>query len=114
MTEKRRYVRASVDIPVEYTLEERPGARTGRIDDLSAGGVRLETDEDIAAGTNLRLAFPVGETAVNPAGRVVMSFFDGGRKRFLHGIAFTTIDPAHLTAIAARVGDSQQNGPEGD
>ncbi|GAC1541119.1 MAG: hypothetical protein NVS2B17_18150 [Candidatus Velthaea sp.] len=112
ITEKRRYFRASVDIGAEYTVEHR-GARTGRIDDLSAGGVRLETDEDIAAGTILRLAFPAGKVAMNPTGRVVMSFFDGGRKRFLHGVAFTAIDPAQQEAIVALVAELQQRGTDG-
>ncbi|GAC1422735.1 MAG: hypothetical protein NVSMB64_31040 [Candidatus Velthaea sp.] len=103
VTAQRRYVRAPVDIAVDYTVDSREGTRRGRIDDLSAGGVRLETDEDLAAGSVLRLSFPVGEMPITPTGRVVMSFFDGGRKRFLHGIAFTAIDPAHRDAIAAKV-----------
>jgi c-di-GMP-binding flagellar brake protein YcgR len=107
---QRRYFRASVDIAVAYKLDnEEP--RMGRIDDLSGGGVRLETAEDLPAGTNLALNFDMYGSPVTATGRVVMSFFDGGRKLFLHGVAFATIDPAQQDAILIRVTELQAGGP---
>jgi c-di-GMP-binding flagellar brake protein YcgR len=106
---QRRYFRASVDIAVTYNPgDETP--RVGRIDDLSGGGVRLETAEDLPAGTNLALTFDLFGTPVTATGRVVMSFFDGGRKLFLHGVAFAAIDPAQQDAILIRVTELQAGG----
>jgi len=105
---QRRYFRATVDIAASYTLGDGTEARTGRIDDLSGGGVRLETSEDLPAGTNIELRFDVATVAVNATGHVVMSFFDGGRKRFLHGVAFAAIDPAQQDAILQRVSELQR------
>jgi c-di-GMP-binding flagellar brake protein YcgR len=103
---QRRYFRASVDIAVSYKLDDGQ-SRMGRIDDLSGGGVRLETDEDLPAGTSIALAFEMAGIPVTATGRVVMSFFDGGRKLFLHGVAFAAIDPAQQDAILVRVTELQ-------
>jgi hypothetical protein len=46
-----------VEFDVMYTLRERPGRRHGRANDLSAGGLRLSTDEDLLKGSILDLEF---------------------------------------------------------
>jgi c-di-GMP-binding flagellar brake protein YcgR len=42
---------------VSYTLEGRRGRRTGKANDLSAGGLRLSCDEDLIKGCELLLEF---------------------------------------------------------
>ncbi len=46
-----------VEFDVAYTLRDRPGRRHGRVIDLSAGGLRLSTDEDFLNGSILDLDF---------------------------------------------------------
>lgn len=46
-----------VEFDVLYSLRGRDGRRHGRANDLSAGGLRLSTDEDLLAGSMLDLDF---------------------------------------------------------
>lgn len=46
-----------VQFDVLYALEGRPGRRYGRANDLSAGGLRLSSDEDLVSGSVLDLEF---------------------------------------------------------
>jgi len=55
--QKRTAFRMPVEFDVVYTLEGRAGRRKARANDLSAGGLRLSTDEDLARGAVLDLEF---------------------------------------------------------
>jgi len=55
--QKRSMFRMPVEFDVVYTLDGRHGRRRGRAADLSAGGVRLATDEDFLKGSELALEF---------------------------------------------------------
>lgn len=55
--QKRSTFRMPVEFDVFYTLEGRPGRRSARANDLSAGGLRLECDEDFIKGPLLTLDF---------------------------------------------------------
>ena len=55
--QKRSAFRMPVEFDVIYTLEGRPGRRTARANDLSAGGLRLATDEDLPRGSMLSVDF---------------------------------------------------------
>lgn len=46
-----------VEFDVFYTLDGRAGRRTGKANDLSAGGLRLSCDEDFIKGSLLLLEF---------------------------------------------------------
>ena len=46
-----------VEFDVLYALQDRTGRRHGRANDLSAGGLRLSTDEDLVKGSVLVLDF---------------------------------------------------------
>ena len=46
-----------VEFDVLYALQDRTGRRHGRANDLSAGGLRLSTDEDLLKGSILDLDF---------------------------------------------------------
>lgn len=56
-TQKRSAFRMPVEFDVFYTLEGRRGRRSGKANDLSAGGLRLSSDEDFIKGTMLYLDF---------------------------------------------------------
>lgn len=55
--QKRSAFRMPVEFEVSYTLDGRPGRRRARANDLSAGGLRLATDEDLVRGSTLDLEF---------------------------------------------------------
>ena len=55
--QKRSAFRMPVEFDVLYTLQDRSGRRHGRANDLSAGGLRLSTDEDLIKGSMLDLDF---------------------------------------------------------
>jgi PilZ domain len=55
--QKRSAFRMPVEFDVLYTLHERTGRRHGHATDLSAGGLRLSTDEDLLKGSVLDLDF---------------------------------------------------------
>jgi hypothetical protein len=55
--QKRSTFRMPVEFDVLYTLHDRTGRRHGRANDLSAGGLRLSTDEDFIKGSILDLDF---------------------------------------------------------
>lgn len=94
--QQRRFFRTAVDFPVTVIV---PGAELvmyGGAVDLSGGGMRVITKNDLAAGQNvtLRFALPEAGSEIMVRGRVVLSFFDAGKQQFAHGIAFTQIAAA--------------------
>ena len=56
-SQKRSAFRMPVEFEVSYVLDGRPGRRRARANDLSAGGLRLSTDEDLLRGSTLDLEF---------------------------------------------------------
>ena len=106
----RKYVRAKVQLSVQYSREDAASARgdelkTAEAIDLGGGGVRLATDEDLPLGTVLLLRFriPPSEREMLMRGRIVLSFYKANEQRFFHGIAFTQIDPADQAQIVRYV-----------
>jgi c-di-GMP-binding flagellar brake protein YcgR len=57
ITQKRSALRMPVEFDIHYTLEGRRGRRTAKANDLSAGGLRLASDEDFLHGSILYLEF---------------------------------------------------------
>jgi hypothetical protein len=57
VAQKRSSFRMPVEFDVLYTLDGRTGRRHGTATDLSAGGLRLSTDEDFIKGSMLQLDF---------------------------------------------------------
>lgn len=55
--QKRSAFRMPVEFDILYTLAGRRGRRRAGADDLSAGGLRLVTDEDLPIGSTLTLDF---------------------------------------------------------
>ncbi len=92
---RRRYVRVAVKTPTVYTIDGQAEMRHAQASDLGGGGIRIATDEDLPLGSVLLLRFPLPavEREVVVRGRIVLSFYNAEEKRFLHGVAFTQIDP---------------------
>jgi c-di-GMP-binding flagellar brake protein YcgR len=107
--QQRRFLRATVELPVTYAVE---GAepRLGKAVNLGGGGLRLATDEDIPSGTVLRLRFalPGGRREMRMRGRIVLSFFNAVDGHFAHGIAFTQIDPDDQEEIVRFIHEHQR------
>ncbi len=82
----------------------------GNAVDLSGGGVRVITKNDLSAGQNVTLRFTLADSGheMMIRGRIVLSFFDAGRQQFAHGVAFTQIAAADQSAIVEYIHDLQQ------
>lgn len=78
--------------------------------DLSGGGMRVITKDDLSAGQNITLRFslPESEGEMMVRGRVVLSFFDASRQQFAHGIAFTQIAAPDQSEIVEFIHELQQ------
>ncbi|GAC1448095.1 MAG: hypothetical protein PVSMB8_07010 [Vulcanimicrobiaceae bacterium] len=102
---RRRYVRVSVSTEITYTREGDDVPKAGSSSDLGGGGVRLATDDDLPLGSILMLRFPLPgvDRDVIVRGRIVLSFYNAEDKRFMHGIAFTSIDPRDQEEIVRYV-----------
>lgn len=114
---RRRYVRVTVSTTISYTREGDDVPKVGYSSDLGGGGVRLATDEDLPLGSVLLLRFPLpaAEREVIVRGRIVLSFYNAEDKRFMHGIAFTSIDPRDQEEIIRYVASEvQRQAVEGD
>ncbi len=107
---RRRYVRVAVQTPIAYTVDGQAEAHTAHTSDLGGGGIRIATDEDLPLGSVMLLRFPLPavEREVVVRGRIVLSFYNAEDKRFLHGIAFTQIDPRDQEAIIKYVATEVQ------
>ena len=58
--QKRQAYRASIEFPVLYNVDGRPGTRSANANDLSVGGLRLLGDEDFTKETviDFRITLP--------------------------------------------------------
>lgn len=82
----------------------------GNAVDLSGGGLRVVTKNDLNSGQNitLRFALPDSDREMMVRARVVLSFFDAGKQQFAHGVAFTQIAAADQGSIVDYIHDLQQ------
>lgn len=82
----------------------------GQAVDLSGGGLRFITKNDLAAGqtVTLRFCLPDSGHEMIVRARVVLSFYDAGKQQFAHGAAFTQIAAADQAAIVEYVQELQQ------
>ena len=108
--QQRRFFRASVDFPVTVIVPGGELVMYGNAVDLSGGGLRVVTKNDLSAGQNVTLRFtlPEGEHEMMVRARVVLSFFDAGKQQFAHGVAFTQIAAADQSSIVEYIHGLQQ------
>jgi c-di-GMP-binding flagellar brake protein YcgR len=107
---RRKYVRVAVEMTVQYARDGESEQKTGFSSDVGGGGIRLATDEDLPLGAVLMLHFPLPhvDRMMVAKGRIVLSFYNAEDKRFLHGIAFTQIDPRDQEEIIRYVASEVQ------
>lgn len=108
--QQRRFFRAAVDFPVTVIVPGGELVMYGNAVDLSGGGLRVVTKNDLSAGQNVTLRFtlPDSDREMMVRARVVLSFFDAGKQQFAHGVAFTQIAAADQSAIVEYIHGLQQ------
>jgi len=97
---KRRYRRRTVRITVEYLSET--GLRRERATTLGAGGLFIETDSPVAAGSLLKLRFRLSENGTHHEieGRVVWSKGVGNRQAGATGMGIEFVNRVAANALA--------------
>lgn len=110
--QQRRFYRASVNFPVTVAVTGEEQVILGNAVDLSGGGVRVETRSDLSKGRQLTLRFKLtaGSAEMAVRGHIVLSFFNGSKQQFAHGIAFTQISQADQEAIVHFIHELQRRG----
>jgi len=97
MRENRRFIRFDIALKVTYCVQKEPKfEKTGITSDMSAGGIRLLTEEKLETGSRVGLKIIIPE-ALNPAhlsGIVLWSEEAGGVKKvsYTAGIEFGSIE----------------------
>ena len=107
--QKRSSFRMPVEFDVRYALHGRTGRRQGRAYDLSSGGLRLATDEDLLVESVLDMDFslpdaflaeltieahPLPFAPMRASAVVLSTYFMPATQRFAYGVKFLDPDPA--------------------
>jgi hypothetical protein len=96
-TERRKYPRVCMDLPLEYLTNHHSRARGGIVVDASETGFLIYSTEDIPVGTNLKIdvLFPKGYELANfeVFGKIVWRKVDVGEraKTYRYGLTFVQI-----------------------
>jgi len=95
-SEKRRYPRVFMDLPVDYWVKHEPCAHGGIVVDASETGFLIYSVEDIPIGTKLKIAvlFPREYELANleVAAEIIRKKVSGeGEEGYQYGIKFTKI-----------------------
>ena len=100
---KRRYRRRTVRITVEYLSDT--GLHRERATTLGAGGLFVETDSPVAAGSVLKLRFQLSETGEHHEieGRVIWSKGVGNRDAGATGMGIEFLNRASASALAVEL-----------
>lgn len=106
-SQRRRFQRAQVDLPISYSIGGEHAWRTGRLVDISGSGVRIACSSELMQGIPITVTFslPGRGREVFVEGVAVMSFFDGASGQYSNGIAFTLIFRADQEAIGRYVNE---------
>lgn len=97
LVERRRYIRLKTPIPVTYTVRETGSVYNGITKDISADGLRLESDaKDIGVSANLEIKLDILTTRnpVHAKGRIVWKKKIGleDNAHYDIGVEFTEIE----------------------
>lgn len=106
-SQRRRFQRARVDLPISYSIGGEDAWLTGCLVDISGAGIRIGCSSELMQGTPITVTFslPASGREVFVQGVVVMSFFDGPTGQYSNGIAFTLIFRADQEAIVRYVNE---------
>ena len=100
---KRRYRRRTVRITVEYLSDT--GLHCERATTLGAGGLFIETESPVAAGSLLKLRFRLSETGAHHEieGRVIWSRGVGNSEAGNTGMGIEFLNRAAASALAVEL-----------
>jgi len=100
---KRRYRRRTVRITVEYLSDT--GLHCERATTLGAGGLFIETESPVAAGSLLKLRFRLSETGAHHEieGRVIWSRGVGNSGAGSTGMGIKFVNRAAANALAVEL-----------
>lgn len=106
-SQRRRFQRARVDLPISYSIGGEHTWRTGCVVDISGAGVRIACSSELMQGIPITVTFslPGSGREVFAQGVVVMSFFDGATGQYSNGMAFTLMFRADQEAIVRYVNE---------
>lgn len=102
--QKRTSYRMPVRFDLTYSLVGRLGRRSGRAHDISAGGLRLETDEDLIAGSIVEVDFQLPDTSeafapMRLRAKILATYFDTESNKLTHGAMFVNAEPKTEEAL---------------
>lgn len=100
--DRRKYARRDMFSLASYILKDDVKRSAGHIINVGNGGMRLSSQDSIKVGSVLRIHFAMSHTneGIVVQAKVVLSFYDGSKGKFIHGLAFTSISPEHQRAIS--------------
>jgi uncharacterized protein (TIGR02266 family) len=100
---QRRYRRRTVRITVEYLSDT--GLHRERATTLGAGGLFIETESPVAAGSVLKLRFQLSETGTHHEieGRVIWSKGAGNCEEGATGMGIEFLDRSAAAALAVEL-----------
>lgn len=98
--EARRFARAPVSLRVACSILDDPPLDC-EANDIGGGGMRIALERELDPGTMtvIRFRLPGGERDIMARAKVVMAFYNGQQRCYMHGVAFTHIDPADQQTI---------------
>ena len=107
---QRSFFRAGVDFPTTVIVPGGELVLIGRAIDLSGGGMRVATASELPPGQAvvLRFALPGSDREMLLRGKVVLSFYDGTRREYAHGVVFTQYAQPDQDEIVAYIHDLQK------
>lgn len=92
--EKRGFLRVDDVLKVDYSIQDELLHKPAHTIDISGGGIRIETDEDIPLGSRIKLNLdlPTKEEKIACTGYVIWKDIIKDKKKYLCGISFHEID----------------------
>ena len=98
---ERKFTRINADFPMTVILPGHELVVTGSALDLSRGGMRIATNNDLPFGQTVvvRFTLPGEDRELLVYGRIVLSFYDATTKQYAHGVAFTQYSSQDQEAI---------------
>ncbi|MBI3929554.1 MAG: PilZ domain-containing protein [Armatimonadetes bacterium] len=99
-TERRRYRRADVDMPIVYMAHRNPSCKTGRLLDIGAGGARLSVSDAPAIGDRIQFRLSrLEQNAASAWGHIAWTTESSQEMQI--GVRFSSCNPALVRHLLA-------------
>lgn len=102
-SEKRKFFRHPIKVPIQLTRVENNTAARVRAEDLSQGGLAFFWPESLAEGTLLELSIPVEKQLFKMKAHVTHSQEDTGTGLFKTGVCFEDSKSAFRAKLAEEI-----------